>query len=151
MTIEFKPIGYVTNDIKEQTDTNWGKVTSQIVFEPEYAQGLKGLSDFSHINVIYYLDKAKFVYDKHIQRHPQGREDLPIVGLFAQRVKDRPNPIGVTSVKLIDVKDNVITVQGLDAIDGTPVLDIKPYFPVYDTKKDAVTPEWVDILMKEYF
>ncbi len=151
MTVEFKPIGYVANDIKEQTDTNWGKVTSEIVLEHEYAKGLIGLSDFSHINVIYYLDKAKFISDKHIQRHPQGRKDLPIVGLFAQRVKDRPNPIGITSVKLIDVKDNIITVQGLDAINGTPVLDIKPYFPVYDTKTDAVTPEWVDILMKEYF
>ncbi len=151
MTIEFKPIGHVENDIKEQQDTNWGKVTSQIVLELEYAKGLKGLSDFSHINVIYYLDKAKFIYDEHIQRHSQDREDLPIVGLFAQRVKDRPNPIGVTSVKLIDVKENVITVQGLDAINGTPVLDIKPYFPIYDTKQNVVTPEWVDILMKEYF
>lgn len=151
MTIEFKPIGYVANDIKEQQDTNWGKVMSQIVLEPEFAKGLKGLSDFSHINVIFFLDKAKFIYGEHIQRHPQGREDLPIVGLFTQRVKDRPNPIGITSVKLIDVKDNVITVQGLDAINGTPILDIKPYFPVYDTKQDATTPEWVNILMKEYF
>ena len=151
MKIEFNSIGYIKNDITEQTDTNWGTVTSQIILEPEYAKGLKGLLDFSHINVIYFLDKAKFVYEDHIQRHPQGREDLPVVGLFAQRVKDRPNPIGITSVKLIDVKENIITVQGLDAINGTPVLDIKPYFPVYDSKKDAETPEWVDILMKEYF
>ncbi len=151
MKIEFSSIGYISNNVKEQTDTAWGQITSQIILEPEYAEGLKGLSDFSHINVVYFLDKAKFIYENHIQRHPQGREDLPVVGLFAQRVKDRPNPIGITSVKLIDVKENIITVQGLDAINGTPVLDIKPYFPVYDTKTDAKTPEWVDILMKDYF
>lgn len=76
---------------------------------------------------------------------------MPLVGLFAQRVKDRPNPIGITSVKLLDVKNNIITVQGLDAINGTPILDIKPYYPIYDKKEDATTPEWVNILMKNYF
>ena len=85
-----------------------------------------------------------------MQRRPQNRDDMPLVGIFSQRGKDRPNTIGMTSVKLVSVGQNTLTVKGLDAIDGTPVLDIKPYYPVYD-KKDAVVPEWVNRLMEHYF
>ena len=75
---------------------------------------------------------------------------MPLVGIFSQRGKDRPNTIGITSVEIVNVSDNSITVKGLDAIDGTSVLDIKPYYPVYD-RKDATVPEWVDRLMEHYF
>ena len=75
---------------------------------------------------------------------------MPKVGIFSQRTKDRPNTIGMTSVAILSVDETSLTVQGLDAIDGTPVLDIKPYYPVYD-KKDASVPEWVDRLMEHYF
>jgi tRNA-Thr(GGU) m(6)t(6)A37 methyltransferase TsaA len=76
---------------------------------------------------------------------------MPLVGIFAQRARHRPNPIGITSVRLLEVKANSLVVQGLDAIDGTPVLDIKPYFPQYDCVADAQHPEWVDRLMADYF
>ena len=80
----------------------------------------------------------------------RNREDMPLVGIFSQRGKDRPNQIGMTSVRIVSVDGAALTVKGLDAIDGTPVLDIKPYYPVYD-KKDAKVPEWVDRLMAHYF
>ena len=75
---------------------------------------------------------------------------MPLVGIFSQRGKDRPNQIGMTSVRIVSVDGAALIVKGLDAIDGTPVLDIKPYYPVYD-KKDAKVPEWVDRLMAHYF
>jgi tRNA-Thr(GGU) m(6)t(6)A37 methyltransferase TsaA len=76
---------------------------------------------------------------------------MPVLGIFAQRAKHRPNPIGITAVQLLSVKDNIITVKGLDAIDGTPVIDIKPYFPQYDRVEKAKIPEWVSRLMVNYF
>ena len=151
MVIEFNSIGNISSSVKEQTDLNWGKVESKIVVDPELSEGLTGLSDFSHIIVVYYLNEAKFIKEKHLIRRPQGREDMPMVGILSQRAKDRPNQIGITSVELVSVKDNVITVRGLDAIDGTPVLDIKPYYPIYDSKNEAKVPNWVNVLMKEYF
>ena len=76
--------------------------------------------------------------------------NMPLVGIFSQRGKNRPNQIGITSVEIIAVTDDTLVVKGLDAVDGTPVLDIKPYYPVYD-KKEATVPEWVDRLMEHYF
>ena len=75
---------------------------------------------------------------------------MPMVGIFSQRAKDRPNRIGMTSVEIVSVSDRTLTVKGLDAVNGTPVLDIKPYYPVYD-RKEAVVPGWVNRLMEHYF
>lgn len=149
--MECRAIGYVKTEVKEQTDKHWGMIQSQIIINEELAEGLTGLAEFSHITVIYFLDEAKFIKEKHLTRRPQGREDMPVVGIFAQRAKDRPNTIGMTSVKVIDITDNIITVEGLDAIDNTPVLDIKPYYPKYDLKSEATVPKWVERLMQEYF
>lgn len=108
------------------------------------------MEEFSHVTIIYYLDKANFDRDKHLQRRPQNRDDMPLVGIFSQRGKDRPNQIGMTSVQIVSVSDNELAVKGLGAIDGTPILDIKPYYPVYD-QKEANVPEWVQRLMEHYF
>lgn len=151
MEINLTPIGYVNNNIKNKKDKAWGNDISKIFLEKQYTGGLLGLSDFSHEIIIYYLDKAKFDIDKHIQRRPQNRDDMPLVGIFPQRGKDRPNQIGMTSVKIISTSDEVLIVEGLDAIDGTPILDIKPYYPVYDCKAESIVPEWVNMLMKHYF
>ena len=148
--IILNPIGYVKNSVEAKKDTSWGEDLSTIMLDESYSGGLKGLEDFSHVIILYYLDKASFDKEKHLQRHPQNRDDMPLVGIFSQRGKDRPNTIGMTSVKIVSVDEDTLTVKGLDAIDGTPVLDIKPYYPVYD-KKDAVVPEWVDRLMEHYF
>lgn len=151
MEIEFQTIGVVKNDVDEKKDSGWGKDISKIIVDENYSDGLKGLEEFSHVIVIYYLDKAEFELKKHILRRPRNREDMPLIGIFAQRAKDRPNPIGITSVKLVSVNKNVITVKGLDAINGTPVLDIKPYFPLYDCRSEATVPQWVSLLMENYF
>ena len=150
MKIEMEPLGYVRNHVKDKKDASWGEDISSIVLEAEYISGMKGLEDFSHANIIYYLDKAKYEKEKHLQRRPRNREDMPLIGIFSQRGKDRPNCIGLTSVEVISVSEDTLIVRGLDAIDGTPVLDIKPYFPVFD-RKDASVPEWVDRLMEDYF
>lgn len=144
------PVGIVNNNVNNKKDVSWGEDISTISLYEEYYGGLKGLDDFSHVTVIYYLDKAEYCKDKHLQRRPQNREDMPLVGIFSQRGKDRPNTIGMTSVEIVNVTDDSITVKGLDAIDGTFVLDIKPYYPVYD-RKEATVPDWVNKLMEHYF
>ena len=147
----FEPIGFIKSDVTEKVDSGWGSINSEIVINKDLTDGLKGLEEFSHIIVVYHLNEAKFIKEKHLTRRPQGREDMPVVGIFSQRAKDRPNAIGITSVKLISVHQNIIKVQGLDAIDRTPILDIKPYYPIFDTKEKAVVPKWVDTLMEDYF
>lgn len=149
--IPMKIIGIVRSPITEGIDEGWGNVLSEICFDERFVPGLVGLMEFSHILVLFYIHKSTFEIKTHLQRRPQGRLDMPLTGIFAQRAKHRPNPIGVTAVKLLKVKGNTITVEGLDAIDGTPILDIKPYFPHFDCRKNAVTPSWVNELMKRYF
>lgn len=148
--IEMKPIGFVKCEVKNKKDESWGQNVSSIMLNEEYFGGLKGLEDFSHAIILYYLDQANFEKEKHLQRRPQNRVDMPLVGIFSQRAKDRPNQIGMTSVKIESVMENCLIVQGLDAIDGTKILDIKPYYPMYD-KKEAKVPSWVETLMKGYF
>jgi tRNA-Thr(GGU) m(6)t(6)A37 methyltransferase TsaA len=151
MRIEFDSIGHVSNSVDMQKDDSWGSVVSTIEFDEPYQEGLTGLSDFSHVLVVYYLDQARFDADKHLIRRPRNRKDLPPVGIFAQRAKNRPNPIGITAVELIAIKHGELVVKGLDAINGTPVLDIKPYFPQYDMRENTVAPEWAMRLMENYF
>ena len=145
-----EPVGWVKNDETTRKDVAWGEVISSIMLDEQYISGLKGLEDFSHAVILYYLDQAEYQKEKHLQRRPQNRDDMPLIGIFSQRGKNRPNRIGMTSVKIVAVTDDTLIVQGLDAVDGTPVLDIKPYYPVYD-RKDASVPEWVDRLMEHYF
>jgi len=143
-------IGTVRSPIVEPVDMDWGEVIAEIVLKPEYAPGLLGLQDFSHLLVLTFLHEAKYVPEKHIRRHPQERQDMPLLGIFDQRARHRPNRIGVTAVEIVEVTDNSVKVRALDAIDGTPVIDIKPYVPVYD-KKDATIPDWMEEMMKGYF
>lgn len=150
-TIFLKPVAHVKNNRTEILDDNWGDVISEIIFEdwiPEEA--LKGLEQFSHIHVIFYfhkVDDSKIVLEA---RHPRNNPDLPLVGIFAQRAKNRPNKLGITVCKLLEVKRNKIIVQGLDAIDGSPVLDIKPYMVEFDYK-ESHQPSWVGHIMDKYF
>ena len=149
--IEFKPIGVVSNRVLEPVDEKWGSITSRLNISPEFANGIVGLGQFSHAVVITCLNKAEFNLKKHLVRRPRSLESMPDVGIFSQRSKDRPNRIGVTSVKIVAVGDGYLDVNGLDAINGTPILDIKPYYPHYDCVQDAVVPDWVDRLMHDYF
>lgn len=129
---------------------DWSEVESEIVLKSEYAPGLLGLEGFSHLMVLTFLHEAGYILEKHLRRHPQERDDMPLIGIFVQRARHRPNRIGVTAVEIIDVTDNSIRVRALDAIDGTPVIDIKPYVPVYD-RRDATIPDWMEQMMEGYF
>jgi tRNA-Thr(GGU) m(6)t(6)A37 methyltransferase TsaA len=149
--IKLKPIGYVSSPITEKIDENWGIVISRILLKSNYAGALSGLEDFSHAIIITYLHQSRYEKVKHLQRRPRNLVTMPKVGIFAQRSKDRPNPIGITVVEILGVGNDFLEVKGLDAIDETPVLDIKPYYPYYDKIDYAVVPEWVDRLMKKYF
>lgn len=151
MNITMTEIAVVKNEVDKKKDTSWGEDISIIELNEEYAGGLEGLQDFSHVIIIYYLNKANYEKEKHLKRRAQNRKDMPLVGIFSQRGKDRPNQIGMTAVSVVSVDERTLTVRGLDAIDGTPVLDIKPYYPMYDLKEGAIVPEWVEELMKEYF
>ncbi len=149
--LQLEPIGIVKSARTADLDTDWGSVTAEIVVNEALAAGLQGLDAFSHILVVFYMHQASFNPATDLLRRPRGREDMPLLGIFAQRPKMRPNHIGITAVPLLGIEGNVVRVQGLDAVDGTPVLDLKPYFPVFDRVEDARTPEWVDRLMQGYF
>jgi tRNA (adenine37-N6)-methyltransferase len=101
--------------------------------------------------IVCLLHRARYQPGLHRVRRPRGRADMPEVGIFAQRAKDRPNPIGLTAVEIVAVGEDRLTVRGLDAVDGTPVLDIKPYYPAYDRVESPRVPEWVGRLMRGYF
>ena len=129
MSVPLTPIGFVSNSIPEPRDEGWGAVVSRIRLRPELADGLKGLGDFSHAVVVFLMDRAEFDGGSHLVRRPRDRADMPSAGIFAQRARHRPNPIGVTTVTIEGVGDGVLTVRGLDAIDGTPVLDVSRTSP----------------------
>ena len=149
--MEMRPIGRVKSPTKEKVDEGWGEVVSEIKVDAGLAAGLKGLEGFSHVLVIFYMHESSWDPKSDLVRRPQGRDDMPLVGIFAQRAKHRPNPIGVTAVRLVGVENDSIRVRGLDAIDNTPVLDIKPYYPEYDRVEQPHSPEWAGRLMKNYF
>lgn len=151
MNITLEVIGYVESPVKDQTDEGWGELEARVVLQPEYREGLQGIEQFSHALIVTFLHQALFEPAKHLVRRPRGIDSMPKVGIFAQRAKDRPNPLGVTAVSIVGVEPGVLVVRGLDAIDGTPVVDVKPYYPAYDRVNSAAVPEWVDRLMQGYF
>ncbi len=146
MDIDLKPIGIVRNEIKEPRKENWTKVISEIILDPCWQKALNRIEEFSHLIIIYWMHRVLPEQRFITEVHPRGKPDLPLVGVFASRSPMRPNPIGVTTVKLLKRSRNILKVTGLDAIDGTPVLDIKPYIPDYDSPAEAKTPDWVSTI-----
>jgi tRNA (adenine37-N6)-methyltransferase len=149
--MEFEPIGTVRSPIHEAVDEGWGGVVSEVHVGDWLIDGLRGLDSFSHAIIVFWMHEAQFIESEHLTRRPRGRADLPELGIFAQRARHRPNPIGITTVEIVSVEGNVLRVRGLDAIDGTPVLDIKPYVPAFDSVEDPTVPEWMNRIMKGYF
>ncbi len=146
LDIILQPIGVVRNSVKESKPPgfDWGGVTSRIVIRPELADGLLGLETYSHVDVLFWphLIPAGIIGSKH-RLHPRDDPENPLQGILATRSQIRFNPILVTAVPLLSVKGNAIMVRGLDAVDGTPVLDVKPYVPHFDSIPDARVPEWL--------
>lgn len=121
--LNVEPIGHVRNGITESQD--FSEVISEIVLLPLYTDGLFRLDENDEIDVIFVFDR-NIGKGYRLRLHPRGDESVPERGIFATRTPFRPNPIGLERVKLVSVEGNIVKVKGLDAFDGTPVLDIKP-------------------------
>jgi tRNA (adenine37-N6)-methyltransferase len=153
MRIELESIGTVHCDRAEAIDDRWDVVQSRIEldsarFTPE---ALMGLDAFSHLEVVYSFHKTDPAKAESKARHPRGNTAWPKVGIFAQRGKDRPNHLGITTCAILSVKGLIVEVRGLDAIDGTPVLDLKPYMQGFQPRGSIREPDWAREIMKEYW
>lgn len=152
MTFTICPIAIVRNQREEIEDDHWGAVLSTIELAEEIEEtALTGIDTFSHLEVIFYFDK---VLDNKIQyeaRHPRNNQEFPKVGIFAQRGKNRPNKLGVTIVELVEHNHRKLIVKGLDAIDGTPIIDIKPVMKEFLPISEIRQPDWSVSLMSNYW
>jgi tRNA-Thr(GGU) m(6)t(6)A37 methyltransferase TsaA len=147
--LTLRPIGYVQNGVQKGDQAIWEELESRIVVDAPWAEGLQGLEKFSHIIVVFWLDRPSEA-QVPLRVHPEARAEMPLVGLFATRTPLRPNPIGLTSVELLSVQGTTLHVKGLDAFDGTPVLDIKPYLIRGDLKPEASVPGWLRQLWEKH-
>ena len=138
-----KAIGIVSNGIKQPPAEGWRRVISDIVVNDELTEALDNLDKSSHIIVIYWMHQVDTTGQIPTKVHPRGRKNVPMIGLFSTWSPRRPNPLGETTVRLLQRQGNTLRVEGLDAIDGTPVIDIKPYIPGYDSVNDAKVPQWI--------
>jgi tRNA (adenine37-N6)-methyltransferase len=152
-SIQMQPVGVVRAGRTEPVDDDWGASEATIVldalrFSPDVVVGLDA---FSHLDVVYVFHLVEPEDVNLGARHPRGRTEWPKVGIFAQRAKARPNRIGVTTCELLGVDGLELQVRGLDAIDGTPVLDIKPYIAEFGPRGEVREPEWARELMTNYW
>ena len=141
------PIGFVKTDEVGDEVKDKSRI-SQIIINDNLAQALEGIDGFSHVFVIFWMSQIPEDKRMILKVHPRGRMDMPLLGVFATRTNLRPNPIGLTLVELLKVEGTTLTVRGLDAFDGTPILDIKP-FDSWDNAEKARVPEWWIKLNKE--
>jgi tRNA-Thr(GGU) m(6)t(6)A37 methyltransferase TsaA len=152
MKIELEPIGFVRAARDQAEDDNWGGVESTIVltdnFDPDC---LLGIEEFSHAEVIFYFDRVDEQKVIRAARHPRNNPNWPRVGIFAQRGKNRPNRIGTTIVRILRREGRTLHVAELDAIEGTPVLDIKPVMQEFLPREPVRQPEWSRALMEKYW
>jgi tRNA (adenine37-N6)-methyltransferase len=153
LTYSMQPIGFVRSPRTEPIDDNWGALTSIIVLNGEQftCDALQGLQEFSHVEIVYVFHRVEENSFERGARRPRNNPDWPKVGVFAQRNKRRPNRIGTTICQLANVDGTEVTVQQLDAIDGTPVLDIKPYMAEFAPRGAVRQPRWSHELMSEYW
>lgn len=168
--IEFSltPVGYVENTINKMTFSPHGKdtpeerqrqvkkhreetrnTTSTLTFLPQFEELLDGIEDFSHIVVIYWPHKLS-PEDRQIKKvHPMGRKDIPLKGIFATRSPARPNPLLISTVRLIKRDKNQLQVQGLEALNGSPIMDIKPTTRHFDSGENQRFPDWIQELNQD--
>ena len=150
--IALEPIGYVRSRRTDLRDDGWGDVTARIELTEQLGpECLEGLEDFSHAEVIFHFDRVPESAIARGMRHPRGNAAWPRVGIFAQRGKDRPNRLGTTIVEIKGREGRVLTVVGLDAVEGTPVLDIKPVMVEFLPRGPVRQPPWSRKLMRDYW
>lgn len=148
-----RSIGVVASPRSDPIDDDWGNVVSTISLDAEQFTDdvVAGLEEFSHIEVIFVFDQVGESDINLASRRPRNRADWPLVGIFAQRAKARPNRLGVTTCELVGVDGLVLTVRGLDAVDGTPVVDIKPHVIEFGPRTTVRQPDWIGELMENYW
>ena len=152
MKIEIEPIGRVRAARAHLEDDFWGGVESCIVLNDGFdADGLKGIDQFSHAEIIFLFDQVDPTNVILGARHPRNNAEWPEVGIFAQRGKNRPNRIGSTIVRVLRCEGRVLYVSELDAVDGTPVLDIKPVMRGFLPREEVRQPDWSYELMRRYW
>jgi tRNA (adenine37-N6)-methyltransferase len=151
--IELEVLALVVNDRKDLVDDDWGGVISEIKFDDQLvsSESLDGIEEFSHLEIIYFMHRVAVAKVESGARHPRNLTHLPKVGIFAQRPKARPNRLGLARCELLERDALTLRVKGLDAIDGTPVLDVKPYFREFGPRGEVRQPAWTQEIMKRYF
>ena len=150
--IIMSPIAFVANSRRDLTDDHWGPVISEITLVDSLtAESFQGLNDFSHVEIYFHFNRVTDGDIEYGARHPRGNTDWPKVGIFAQRAKARPNRFGSTIAELVLCNKRTLTVRGLDAIDGTPVLDIKPVISEFLPRGSVRQPQWSRELMRDYW
>ena len=141
--ITLQPVGFVKNDVREPRFGNFAGEISEIILDEKFTDALTGIEEYSHVIIVYWMDRVS----RSVMTHrPQGNPNVPVVGIFSCRCPERPNPVAITTVSLLERDGNRIKVQGLDVLDGTPVIDVKPHWPQYDTVENARIPDWVNKL-----
>ncbi len=150
--IELRAIGVVTSPRREPRDDDWGGIEASIELAPEFSpEALAGLAEFSHAEIIFQFDRVAESAVERGARHPRGNTTWPRVGIFAQRAKDRPNRIGLTTVSILGCYGRTLRVAGLDAVHGTPVLNIKPVMVEFLPPGEIRQPAWSRQLMSRYW
>ena len=151
--IVMKPIGWVRSAIAEAADDCWGGSVSAIELDTSIysAESLRGIEEFSHVEILFHFDRVAPERVHTGARHPRGRQDWPAAGIFAQRGRERPNRIGLSVCRVVRVEGARLLVEELDAVDGTPVLDIKPYMEEFGPRGAVRQPAWSRELMAPYF
>jgi tRNA (Thr-GGU) A37 N-methylase len=152
MNLSVRAVAYIHNERSEALDDNWDDIVSTVELAADVpSEALNGLSEFSHVEIVFFADWADDVPPAPWHRHPRGNENWPDVGVFAQRNKDRPNRILLTTVQIEEIGQRFVRVRGLDGIDGTPVLDIKPVFRWSVPRGEVRAPKWSEELGESYF
>ncbi|MDH2904430.1 MAG: SAM-dependent methyltransferase [Actinomycetota bacterium] len=152
MNLSVRAVAYIRNERSEALDDNWDDVVSTVELATDVpSEALNGLDEFSHVEIVFFADWAEDVPPAPWHRHPRGNENWPDVGVFAQRNKDRPNRILLTTVEIEEIGPRFVRVRGLDGIDGTPVLDIKPVFHWSVPRSEVRAPQWSEELGENYF
>lgn len=151
--ITMVPVGAVRGGRTTPEDDDWGGLACRIELDPGVVatDSALGLDEFSHVEVVFVFDGVDPAQVCNGARHPRGRQDWPLTGILAQRAKDRPNRIGSTVCRLVGVDGLSIEVEGLDAMDGTPVLDVKPYMLGFAPRGEVHEPAWATELMSSYW